>query len=118
MKGAIIMSDAVTKIVPHDTLLVVRVLKSTLDDASTNQLLEDVYAAAPDKPRAPIVIDLTDVKFAPSVALGSLVQLTNSFKFEERRFILIGVSDRIMGPIRVTRLDRVLEIRDSLDDIS
>ena len=111
------MPDAVSEIVPHDDYLIVKVLKSTLDDTSTNQLLEDVYAAAPEKPGAPIVIDLGVVKFAPSVALGSLVQLTNSFKFEERRFILIGVSDRIMGPIRVTRLDRVLEIRRSLDDI-
>ena len=112
------MSDAVTQIVPHEKYLVLRVLKSTLDDASTNQLLDDVYAAAPDKPGAPIVIDLGGVKFAPSVALGSLVQLTNSFKFDERRFVLIGVSDRIMGPIRVTRLDRVLEICDSIDDIA
>lgn len=112
------MPDAVTEIVPNEKYLVVRVLKSALDDASTSQLLEDVQTAAPDKPGVPIVIDLGGVKFAPSVALGSLVQLTNSFKFEERRFVLIGVSDRIMGPIRVTRLDRVLEIRDSIDDIS
>ncbi len=109
------MADPVTAIIPHDRFLVVQILKSTLDDASTQQMLDDVQRAAADRPAVPIVLDLAYVKFAPSVALGSLVQLTNSFKFEERRIILVGVSQRVMGPIKVTRLDRVLEIQPSLE---
>lgn len=111
-------SDAVTEVVPHDDYLIVKILKRTLDDASTRTLLDDVQVAAAERIGVPIVLDLSDVKFAPSVALGSLVQLTNSFKFEERRIILIGVSHKIMGPIKVTRLDKVLEIRNGLDDIN
>ncbi len=110
-------SDAVTEVIPHDAYLVVKILKRTLDDASTRILLDDVQVAAAERIGVPIVLDLSDVKFAPSVALGSLVQLTNSFKFEERRIILVGVSHKIMGPIKVTRLDKVLEIRNGLDDI-
>ncbi len=113
------MSDAaVTEVRPHDSLLHVVVLKRALDDTSTNQLVEDVEDAAVQTPGRPIVLDLSSVKFAPSVALGSLVQLSKSFSLDRRRFVLIGVDRRVMDSIRVTQLDKVLEIRRTLDQVT
>ncbi len=112
------MSDQrVTEVLPNERALHVVVLKASLDDRSTETLVDDVMTEAGQRHGVPIVIDFGKVKFAPSVALGALVQLTKSFTFDKRRIVLIGVDRRIMGAIRVTQLDRLLEIRDRIEDV-
>ncbi len=112
------MSDrAVTEIQPHDQALLIVVCKRSLNDAATRQLVDDVHTAAGQRPGLPIVLDLGRVKFAPSVALGSLVQLTKSFKLDGRRVALIGVDRRVLDSMRVTRLDQLLEIHDTLEQV-
>jgi anti-anti-sigma factor len=109
--------EPVTEIQAHDQVLLVAVQKRSLDEAATRQLVDDVLTAAGQTPRVPIVLDLSRVRFAPSVALGSLVQLAKSFKLDRRRIALIGVDRRIYQTIRVTQLHEVLEIRDSLEQV-
>lgn len=109
--------DSVTEIQPHDQVLLIAVHKRSLDEASTRRLVDDVLTAAGRTPRVPIVLDLSHVRFAPSVALGSLVQLAKSFKLDRRRIALIGVDQRILQTIRVTQLHEVLEVRDSLEQV-
>src|SRR5947207_13640341 len=111
------MSDAVTEVRPHQQVLLIAVQKGSLDDASTRQLTDDVLGAAAQTPRLPIVLDMSRVRFAPSVALGALAQMTKSFKLDGRRLALIGVSPNVMGSIRVTNLDALLEIHASLDQV-
>jgi anti-anti-sigma factor len=112
------MSDQrVTEVLPNEHALHVVVLKASLDNRSTEILVDDVMTEAGKRPAVPIVIDFGKVKFAPSVALGALVQLTKSFTFDRRRIVLIGVDRRVMGAIRVTQLDRLLEIRDRIEDV-
>ncbi len=107
--------EAITEVQPHEKVLHIAVLKRSLDEESTQQLVDDVLVAADQRRGVPIVLDLTKLRFAPSVALGSLVQLTKSFQFEKRRILLIGIHDRVRGAIRVTQLDRLLEIFNNLD---
>ena len=73
--------------------------------------------AAVDVPSKPIVLDMSAVKFAPSVALGALVKLAKSFGLDGRRLAIIGVDSRIRRTIRITRLHEVLEIHDSLERV-
>ena len=113
------MSDlAVSEIRPHDRVLHIAVLKRVLDEDSTQELVDNVLLAAGERLGVPIVLDLAGVKFAPSVALGALVQLTKSFTFEKRRIALVNVDRKIMGTIRVTQLDRLLEIHNNIDSVA
>ncbi len=109
--------EPVTEIRPHEQALVLTVLSRTLDEISTRTLVDDVLTAAAQKTGVPIVLDISRLKFAPSVALGALVRLSNSFKFERRRIALIGVQPRVDEVIRVTQLHRVLEIHPDLDGV-
>jgi anti-anti-sigma factor len=93
----------VTEIESRDDVLLVVVLSRTLDDTATNELVDNILVAAAEHPGPPIVLDMKNVRFAPSVALGSLVRLSKSFKLDGRRLILIGV-------------DQVLDIFNSLED--
>jgi anti-anti-sigma regulatory factor len=43
--------------------------------------------------------------------------MSKSFKLDGRRLALIGVDRRVRETIGVTRLDRILEIHRTLDDV-
>jgi anti-anti-sigma factor len=107
----------VTEIRPDEQVLLIAVLKQSLDAASTQEMVDDVQTAAAERPGVPVVIDLSQVRFAPSVALGSFIQLSKGLRIGGRRIALIGVSPRIMEAIGVTRLDTVLEIHDTLEQV-
>jgi anti-anti-sigma factor len=78
-------------------------------------LIDGVLNAASQRSGVPIVIDMSAVRFAPSVALGAFVQLSKSLKMEKRRIGLFGVERRVYNTMRVTQLNKVLEIHDTLD---
>lgn len=112
------MSDGtVFEIQPHDRVLLVLVRKRILDDPSAKELADGVLTAAAQTPQIPVVLDLSQVRFAPSVALSSLVQLTNSFKFDQRQIMIIGLDRRLRETVRVTQLHRVLTIHDNLEQV-
>ena len=109
--------EPVTEIRPHDQVLLIAVLKKSLDDESARELADDVLTAAAERPRVPIVLDMNRVRFAPSAALGSLVKLSRGFTLDGRRLALIGINPRVLGAIKVTGLDTVLEIHTTLDQL-
>ena len=113
------MSDeAVTEIQPHEKVLLIVVRKRSLTDEATRELVDDVLTAATERRGVPIVLDLSQVRFAPSVALGSLVQLSKSLTIDGRRLALVGVHQRLMGAIRVTQLHTVLDIHDTVEQVT
>lgn len=110
------MSDTdVIEVVPHEKVLLIAIRARTLDDARTPLLIDGVLNAASQRPGVPIVIDMSAVRFAPSVALGAFVQLSKSLKMEGRRIGLFGVERRVYNTMRVTQLNKILEIHDTLD---
>jgi len=110
--------NTVTEVRPHDQVLLIAVCKRTLNDVFTRALVDEVGTAAGQRPTVPIVLDLSQVKFAPSVALGALVQLTKSFQIDGRRVALINVDQRLRDAIHVTRLDKLLDIHKTVDDVT
>lgn len=108
------MADII-EIHPHDRVLLITILKKSLNETSTSEMVDEVMTAAAERPGVPVILDFGPVKFAPSVALGSLMQLSKSLTLEGRRMALINLDQRIYGAIRVARLHTVLEIHDTLD---
>lgn len=110
------MADAnVISVVDHEQVNLLVINRRTLDDEATRQLTDEVLTAAAHRPQLPLVLDMSQVKFAPSVALGALVQVSKSLRLDQRRIALVGIHHRIMDTIRVTRLHEILEIHASLD---
>jgi anti-anti-sigma factor len=103
---------------PHDQVLLIEIKRRTLDDSSARELADEVLTEAAAKPRVPVVLDMTHLGFAPSAAIGSLVRLSRSFKLDGRRLALVGLHPRVLGAIKVTRLDAVLEIHGTLDQFA
>jgi anti-anti-sigma factor len=109
------MAEIVTSTKPHQQAVLVAVTRRSLDAASAQQVAADVTAAALRRRGLPVVIDMAQVQFAPSGALGVLVQLSRTFKLESRRFALVGVTPTVLGPMRATRLHTILEIHDTVE---
>lgn len=111
------MFDSASEVCPHEQVLLISVLSHSLDEATMTKLSVDVMTAASKRPQVPVVLDVSRVRFAPSVALGLLVQLSRSLKLEGRRLALVGVQPRLLTTIRVTRLDSQMEIHDTVDQV-
>ena len=111
-------AEAVVEVRPHEQVLLIEIVKRSLDESSARQLADDVLTAAADRPRVPVVLDMSKLAFAPSAAIGSLIRLSRSFKLDGRRLGLIGLHPRVLGAIKVTRLDAVLEIHNTLEQFS
>ena len=109
--------EPVTEIQPHDQVLLVLVRKRSLNETSSQELVDDVLAEASTRPGVPIVLDLSLLRFVPSVALARLVRLSKSLRLEGRRLALIRVDRRVLDVIHVTNLHAVLEIHDTLEQV-
>ena len=60
-----------------------------------------------------ILVDLTDVPYVDSSGIGSLVNLHVSRQKIGGNVDLAGVSERVMTVLMVTRVDKILNIRDA-----
>jgi anti-anti-sigma factor len=107
----------VIEIVPHDEVLHVRVLPRRLDATKAEELENLVSHAVLARPGVPLVLDLAEVKFAPSVALGAFVNLLRGMDMTGRKTFFIGVNQQLRGTLSVTRLDAMITVREKLEDV-
>jgi anti-anti-sigma factor len=63
-----------------------------------------------------IVLDLTEVPYMDSAALGTLVHVEVSSKHRGRRLVLACVNDRVATLLRVTNVDKVFNIFPSVTE--
>ncbi len=61
-----------------------------------------------------VILDLTDVPFVDSTALGAIVASTKSMRADERQLIVIAGNPTVSRVISITGLGRVLTVRPSL----
>jgi len=63
-----------------------------------------------------VVVDLGNVAFMDSQGLGSLIGCLKALQQAEGRLVLANVSAPVHSVLRVTRLDRVFEVRPTVDE--
>lgn len=101
---------------PHAEVVWAVLERRELDDLASEQMQRDVSAAAAQKPGLPVVLDLSRVEYVPSLALGALVSLLRRLKGDGRRLLLVGIHPEVRATLAVTRLDKLFEIRTSLEE--
>jgi anti-sigma B factor antagonist len=106
----------VLSIEPHDEIVLAEVQCAKLDEDLTQRMQAGVLEAAEKAPGLPVVVALSNVEFLPSLSSGALVSFLTEFKRNDRRFILVGVQPQVRQIFAVTRLDKVFEIYDDVDD--
>jgi N-acetylglucosaminyldiphosphoundecaprenol N-acetyl-beta-D-mannosaminyltransferase len=74
-------------------------------------------ANEPVAQKYPLVVDLTGIPWLGSVELSALINLSRTCRRSTLRLFLVGVSPRVERLIRLSKLDRYLEMPGSRDDL-
>ena len=98
-----------------ESAVIARVQVKLLDDKELRVLSRLIDEAAGDSPGTTVVIDLSRVQILPSLGLGTLVQISNKCKSRQQRLRLAAVTPQVRQVFAITKLDRVLELADSVE---
>jgi anti-sigma B factor antagonist len=104
------------KIETSGKMILAALQRSNVDEEATRAMQDRVAAAAEQAPKVPVILDLSVVEFMPSLSLGVLVTMLQTFKKEARRFILVGLRPRIRETLTMCRLIKLFEIYDTVEE--
>jgi anti-sigma B factor antagonist len=87
-----------------------------MDDQALKTLIRMIeQTAGPDSGVGLVVLDLSRVTILPSLALGLLVQISNTCKGRQQKLKLAGLQPQIRQVFAITKLDRVFELAPSVE---
>ncbi|HTL28341.1 MAG TPA: STAS domain-containing protein [Tepidisphaeraceae bacterium] len=95
--------------------LVVHVFAKMLNDKDLVQLNQTLVTAGPSSGIHIIVFDMSRVQILSSLVLGYLVELTEKCQKRNQTLKLAAVHPQARDVIKLTRLDRVLHISDTVE---
>ena len=98
----------------HENGLIAIVHCKEMDFEAGEALKEAIDRAVDAQPCQRCVIDLSAVKFLPSVAIGALVQVLNSAKSENRDLVLVGVDSKIRKMLRTSAIEKLFVFHDDV----
>jgi len=98
-----------------EDLTVLRLHEERLD-AHNSQEFKDYLLRLLEGGSKALVLDLSDVHFVDSSGLGALLAGHKNAGLRDGRFALSGVQDRVRSMFELTRLHRVFEIHQSVEE--
>jgi anti-sigma B factor antagonist len=91
--------------------VVIKVLLKDLDETHIKSVREEMVPVITASPNSPFILDMSLVKFIPSLTLGQLVKLLQEFKSRGQKFVLASLQPTVRQVFAITRLDRLFEIQ-------
>ncbi len=107
-------SHHATTIVPHDEVVLAVVGAKLMDDRSCKDLSDAVLPLAAQR-RQPVVLDLSQVQYLPSIAIGALATILRELKRLDQRLVLIHVQPTVRQVFAITKMDRMFELAETLE---
>jgi len=98
----------------HGALLIVTVCQDRIDTASAIQFKERMREVT-QTPSDRVLLDLSQVQFLDSSGLGAVVGVMKLMG-PDRRLELVGLTPTVAKVFRLTRMDTVFTIHQSLPD--
>jgi len=103
-------ASTVLSVERHEQAIVGTVICRNLDLESTAQLQHDLATALAAAPTHSLVLDLSAVEFAPSLALGLLVKTHKELTQAGRKCVLVGLQPLLQEVMKITALANYLQI--------
>ena len=110
-------NQQVTSISQRDDIVVAVVHQAEMDEEATRRMQAEVLAGAEQARELPVVLDLSSVSFFPSLSLGAIITLLKTLEARGQKLILVGLQPPVRESLAVTRLDKLFEIRDDVEDV-
>ena len=87
---------------------------SLMNPSELEQIATDLYRLVDEEDRRYILLDFEKVKYLSSQAIGIVLTLHKKLsQLKKSSFVLVGVGPSLMQLLKITRLDKVLKIKDS-----
>jgi anti-sigma B factor antagonist len=99
----------------HEKYVLVKLNESKINSLVTPQLKSELILINAEGQRN-IVLDLSQVKFADSSGLSSLLVGHRLCKNAEGSFIMVGLNDAVSRLVTISQLDTVLTIVPTVDE--
>jgi anti-anti-sigma factor len=93
--------------------VIVHLLVKDLDETHITQVRSELEPVIASSDGLPLVIDMSRIKFVPSLTLGVLVKLANEARARNQKLILASLSPAIRQVFTITRLDKLFAIQDT-----
>ncbi len=109
------MNEPIISVEPRDKAIVTRVRRAELDHDSTQSFKTELKSIIAAHPELPIILDMEEVEFLPSIALGALVEIHLNLKRNGRRFALAALRPSIEEIMTLSGLNNLLQIYQQTD---
>ncbi len=97
--------------------VVVNIQCSEFDHDTTARLRVEIDGVVASTSTLPVLLDLSNVTFMPSMTLGAMIELANRCKSQHRRLVLVGVTPSVQDVFEKSALINFFEIRDCVEDV-
>ena len=64
-----------------------------------------------------VIIDMSEVKYIDSVGLAVLINVYKKVVAQRKRFYLVGLSDRVRKVFKMSGLEKILDIYETIDSL-
>lgn len=109
------MSDKIFQVDSRERVIVTRVRRAELDHDTTIQFKDELKSIIASHPELPIIVDMEEVEFLPSIALGALVEIHLNLKRSGRSFALAALRPAIEDIMKLSGLNNLLQIYQQTD---
>ena len=90
---------------------VVKLATHSLNDTNLQDVGEQLFRLVEEQEQRNLHLDLSDVRFVPSMGLGKLVALNKKVRGAGGHLALVNVPAPVYEVIQATRLDKLLDVR-------
>ena len=109
--------QSILQIQENENALVVTIQCSEFDHDTTARLRVEIDGVVTPTSTLPVLLDMSNVTFMPSMTLGALIELANRCKSQQRRLVLVGVTPSVQDVFKISALSNFFEIRDCVEDV-
>ncbi len=109
--------QAVLQIQENENAVVAIIQCSEFDHDTTVRLRAEINGVVAPTSTLPVVLDLSNVTFMPSMTIGALIELAHRCKSQQRRLVLVGVTPTVQDVFKLCRLINFFEFHDCVEDV-
>ncbi len=109
--------QSVLQIQENENAVLATIQCSEFDHDTTVRLRAEIDGVVGPTSTLPVVLDLSNVTFMPSMTLGALIELANRCKSQKRRLVLVGVTPTVQDVFKLCKLSNFFEIRECVEDV-
>ena len=109
-------SAAVLDVQHRDDAVLARVTCQDFTTEATDGLRAGFDTLLSQAGTLPVVVDLAEVRFMPSVTIGAMVEANNRCKEQGRQLALVAVPDAIRKVFELCALDQMFPMYASVED--